>query len=179
LPDCFVEGVDRARPGVAQQVFELCEDLLDRVQIGRVFGQEQQLGASRSDRLPNGFSFVAGEIVHHHEITNFERGHQHPLDIDREAFAVDRAVEDPWGVDAVMAQRRQKGHGFPMPVRNLGFEPVAPRRPTPERRHVGLGPGLVDEDQACRVDPGLIFFPLLTPARDVLAILLAGEHGFF
>jgi DNA replication protein DnaC len=45
--------------------------------------------------------------------------------------------------------------------------------------HVGLGPGLVDEDQACGVDPGLVFFPLLTPSRDVGAILLAGEHGFF
>ena len=157
----------------------LCEDLLDGVQIGRVFGQEEQPRAGRPDRSPNGFSFVAAEIVHHHEITNFERGRQHLLDIDREALAIDRTVEDPWGIDAVMAQCRHEGHRLPMAVRNLGFEPLAPRRPTPERRHVGLGPGLVDEDQALRVDPGLIFFPLLTPARDVRAILLAGEHGFF
>jgi hypothetical protein len=48
---------------------------------------------------------VAAEIVHHPEITNFKRGYQHPLNLGREAFAVDRTVEDPWGVDAVMAQR--------------------------------------------------------------------------
>jgi hypothetical protein len=100
-----------------------------RVQIGRVFRQEEQPRASRSNRSANGFVFVAAEIVHHHQITNFERGHQYPLDIDREAFAVDRAVEDPWGFDAVMAQRREKGHGFPMALRNLGFEPLASRGP--------------------------------------------------
>jgi hypothetical protein len=160
-------------------VFQLREDLLDGVQIGRVFGQEQQLGASRSDRSPNGFSFVAAEIVHHHKITSFEGWHEHPLDISREALAVDRAVENPWGVDAVMAQRRHKGHRLPMAVRNFGFEPLAPRRPAPERRHVGLGPGLIDEHQALGIDPGLILFPLLPPSRHVRTILFAGEHGFF
>jgi len=179
LPDCLVEFIGGAHRCFAQHVFELCEDLLDGVQVRRVFGQEQQLGACRSDRSANGFSFVAAEIVHHHEITGFKRGHEHLFDIDREAVAVDRAIKDPGGVDAVMAQRPDKGHGLPVAVGNLGFEPLAPRRPAPERRHIGLGPGLVDEDQACRVDPGLIFLPLLTPSRDVRAILLAGEHGFF
>ena len=127
----------------------------------------------------NCFSFVAAEIVHYHKVTSFERGHQHLLDIDQEAFAVDRTIEDPWGIDTVVAQRRHEGHGLPMAVRNLGFEPFAPRRPTPKRRHIGLGPSLVDEDQALRVDPGLIFFPLLAPAGDVRAILLAGQYGFF
>jgi hypothetical protein len=41
------------------------------------------------------------------------------------------------------------------------------------------GPGLIDEHQALGRDPGLIFFPLLTPSGDLRAILLAGEHGFF
>src|ERR1700756_3135116 len=77
-----------------------------------------------------------------------------------------------------MAQRRHKGHCLPVAVRNLGFEPLAARRPTPQRRHIGLGPGLIDEDQALGRDPGLIFFPLLAPAGDVRAVLLAGKHGF-
>jgi hypothetical protein len=41
------------------------------------------------------------------------------------------------------------------------------------------GPGLIDEHQALGRDPGLLFFPLLTPSGDLRAILLAGEHGFF
>ncbi len=32
-----------------RQVFELGEDLFDRVQVGRVFGQEEELGAGRAD----------------------------------------------------------------------------------------------------------------------------------
>ena len=80
--------------------------------------------------------FRSGEYLGRNN--NLEGWHEHPLDISREAFAVDRAVENPWGVDAVMAQRRHKGHRLPMAVRNFGFEPLAPRRPAPERRHVGL-----------------------------------------
>ena len=45
--ECFADrskdSFDRARCGVAQQVLELGEDLFDRVQIGRVFGEEEQL----------------------------------------------------------------------------------------------------------------------------------------
>lgn len=61
-----------------------------------------------------------------------------------------------------------------MAMRDICFEPLAARRPSPERRHIGLGPCLANEDQALGCDPGLIFFPLLAPARDVRAILLAG-----
>jgi hypothetical protein len=35
-----------------------------------------------------------------------------------------------------------------MTMRHLGFEPLAARRPAPQRRHISFGPGLVDEDQA-------------------------------
>jgi hypothetical protein len=122
---------------------------------------------------------VTGEIVHANDLTWLKRRDENFFDIGSKALAVDRAVEDPWGVDAIMAQRRHKGHCLPVAVRNLGFEPLAARRPTPQRRHIGVGPGLIDEDQALGRDPGLIFFPLLAPAGDVRAVLLAGKHGFF
>ena len=40
------------------------------------------------------------------------------------------------------------------------FEPGAAERPSLRRRHVGLGPGLVDEDQALGRDTVLILDPL-------------------
>lgn len=43
----------------AHQVFELGEDLLDRIEIGTVRRQEQEPGASAADRLADGGSFVA------------------------------------------------------------------------------------------------------------------------
>src|SRR5260370_5112726 len=48
-----------------------------------------------------------------------------------------------------------------------------------QRRHVGLGPGLVDEDQTLRRDLVLIFGPLRPPSRDVGTVAFASHHGFF
>jgi hypothetical protein len=45
--------------------------------------------------------------------------------------------------------------------------------------HIGLGPGLVDEDQAVRIKTPLILLPLGAPAGDVGAVLLGGEQAFF
>ena len=160
-------------------MFELGERLLDRVQVGGVFGQEEQLRAGAPDGLADGLALVAAQIVHDDDVAGHERWDESVVDIALEAVAVDRAVEQPRRIDAIMAQRRQEGHGFPSPVGDLGIEPVAAWRPPPERRHVGLGPRLVDEDQALRIDPVAILDPLRPASPDVGAVLLAGQHGFF
>jgi hypothetical protein len=49
LTDCGPDRLDGSRGGFAQQVLELGEDLLDRVQIGRIFRQKEELCASRAD----------------------------------------------------------------------------------------------------------------------------------
>jgi len=46
--------------------------------------------------------------------------------------------------DAIMAQRGNEGHGLPVIVRHLAFEEPAALAPTTQRRHVGLGPSLVE-----------------------------------
>jgi hypothetical protein len=47
--DRGTDGFAGARGGLAQEVFDLGEDLLDRVQVRRVFRQEEELGAGRAD----------------------------------------------------------------------------------------------------------------------------------
>lgn len=179
MPDCRPDGFDGAGGTPAQQMFEFGEDLLDGIEIGRVFWQKEQLGLGRLDGLAHRLALVAAEIVHDHHIAGSQGGDENHFDISPEAVAVDRAVEDPWRIDAIMAQRGEEGHGFPVAVRHLGPEPLAARRPPPERRHVGLGPGLVNEDQTLGIDPALILFPPHPPSRDVGTILFAGVHGFF
>ena len=66
-----------------------------------------------------------------------------------------------------------------MAMRNLGDQPLAKRRPSPERLHVGLDPSLVDEDQAFGIDLVLPLSPLSPSARDVGAVAFAGHDGFF
>ena len=160
-------------------MLEFGEDLLDGVQIGRVFRQEEELGASGADGPANGLSLMAAEIVHDDDVTWPQGRDEKLLNVDLELLTVDRAVEEPGGVNAIMTECGKKGHGLPVTVGNLGPEPAAPRCPSPERRHVGLGPGLVKEDQAAGLNPVLMGRPLRAPARDVGTILFAGEHGFF
>ena len=122
---------------------------------------------------------MAAEIVHDDDVAGFQGRDEDLLDVNSEALAVDRAIENPWGLDPVVAQRGQEGRGLPVAVRDLGGEPDAARRPSPQRRHVGLGPGLVDEDQALRLDPALILRPLRAPAGDVGTVAFAGDDAFF
>jgi hypothetical protein len=51
--------------------------------------------------------------------------------------------------------------------------------PAAQGSHVGLCPGLVDEDQPPGINPALILLPLLAPSRDLGAELLGGKYGFF
>jgi hypothetical protein len=64
-------------------------------------------------------------------------------------------------------------------VRHLGDETFTPGAAAMGSRHVGLGPGLVDEDQARRVEPTLILLPLRAAVGDVRSVLLAGAQAFF
>jgi hypothetical protein len=64
-------------------------------------------------------------------------------------------------------------------VRDLVDEALSLRRPAAKPGHVGLGPGLVDEDQTPGIDQPLIGAPARAMAADVRAILLARDEGLF
>src|ERR1700689_612177 len=64
-------------------------------------------------------------------------------------------------------------------MRNLVDEALSLRRPAAQAGHVGLCPGLVDEDQAFGVVEPLISSPWFAMATDVRAILLARDEGLF
>ncbi len=97
-------GLDGSSVGFAQQGLELCEDLLDRVEVGRVGRQEEELGAGGADGAADGLAFVAAEIVHDDDVAGLERRDEELLDIGAEALAVDRPVEDAGRIDPVAAQ---------------------------------------------------------------------------
>ena len=133
----------------------------------------------RADRLAYRCAFVTAEVIHHHHVTWPERRDQHALDISAEDVAVDRPVEHPGRVDPVMAQSGNKGGGVPVPERGHAGKPRALRRPAPERGHVGLHPGLVDEDQPCRIDPPLMALPPLPATLHVWPFTLIRNQRLF
>jgi len=170
---------DGALGGFSEQQLELGEDLLDRVEVGRVGRQEQELGSGRADRLADGLALMAAEVVHDDDIAGRERRHEELLDPGGEALAVDRSIEDARRVDPVMTQRCEEGQRAPFAERCPGDELLPAWRPAPDRCHVGLRPGLVDEDETLGIKPPLILLPLRPPARDPRPQLLDGEQRFF
>ena len=122
---------------------------------------------------------MAAEIVHDDDVAGRERRHEKLLDIGEEVLAVDRPIEDAGRIDPVAAERGEEGQGSPVALRRFGQQFVSAWRPAAQPRHVGLGPGLVDEDEARRIKLALMGLPALAFSRDVGTILLGGEQGFF
>ena len=173
------DGVGASPCGLTQQGFELGEDLLDGVEVGAVFGEEEELGAGGTNGAAHGLSFVATEIVEDDDVALLEGRYQDLLHVGPKALAVDRPVDDAGRVDAIAAQRGEEGYGSPTSLRHFAQELLAARCPAAQRRHVGLSPGLIDEDEPRGIKPALICLPPLTPSRHVGTILLGGEQCFF
>ena len=66
-----------------------------------------------------------------------------------------------------------------MAMRHAHAQALAAQATAVGARHVGLGPGLVDEHQPLGVEVGLAVEPGLPPHQDVRALLLAGVAGLF
>ena len=68
---------------------------------------------------------------------------------------------------------------LPISLRDLVDEALSLRRPAAKPGHVGLRPGLVDEDQTPGIDEPLIGAPARSVTADVRTILLARDEGLF
>jgi hypothetical protein len=163
----------------AGHTFELGEDLLDGVEVGRVFRQEDEAGSDIPDRLAHRLSPVGAEIVEDHDVARLQRRDEELFDIGVEALAVDGPVEQAGRVDAVVAQGGEESRGLPLALRDLVDEALSPWRPAAQAGHIGLRPGFIDEDQPSKVDEPLIESPSFAVATYVRAILLACDKGLF
>src|SRR3954453_17477811 len=98
---------------------------------------------------------MTSQIVHDDDIAGLQHGDELLLDIGAEALAVDRSVEDARRCEPIAAQCAEEGQRAPVAVRSQSAQPLALRPPTAQRSHVGLDPGLIDEDQALRIEAAL------------------------
>jgi hypothetical protein len=64
-------------------------------------------------------------------------------------------------------------------VRHAGTPALAAPAAAMASRQVGRGPGLVDEDEAIRIELELVLEPGFAPLQDVGTILLGGMGGLF
>jgi hypothetical protein len=82
-------------------------------------------------------------------------------------------------VDAIVAQGGEESRGLPLALRNLVDKSLSLRRPAAKPRHVGLRPGLIDEDEAPGIDEPLVGSPSFAVAIYVRATLLARDKRLF
>ncbi len=86
---------------LAEQGFEFGECLLDWVEVWAVGRQKNQLGAGFADGKADRAGFVTAKIIHHHDVTRPQGGHQELDHPGQEALAIDRAIEHTRGHDPV------------------------------------------------------------------------------
>ena len=164
---------------VTEQSFELSEDLLNRVEIGGVRGQEAEGGPHPCKGRPHGGTLVATQVVHNDDIARGECRQQTLFDIGQEARPVDRAIEDTRSGHTVVAQRRHESQRLPVPVGAGCPQPLPTRTAAIATGHVRLGPGLVQEHEPAGIKLALRALPLPTALRDVRPLLFGGHQAFF
>lgn len=144
---------------VAHPMLELGEEQLDRVEIGVIRRQEEHMRAGAPGRAACGLASMAADIVEHDDVALCKGRSENLLGVKREEFGVDRAVDDEGRIDPIDPERADEGQRLPVAVGRASLKTLSPQSPAAQRRHVGLDPGFVDEDEAARIDPGLMRLP--------------------
>lgn len=93
VPECFCcsFGV------VPEQGLQLSKDLLNGVEVGRVWRQVEHVRSHMTNRLHNSSLLVAAEIIHDHDVTWPERRSQELLDVGQEALAGHGTIQNQRG----------------------------------------------------------------------------------
>ena len=108
-------GFDVTGLSLSDEVFELGEHLFDRIEVGAVGRQEDEVSAFGSDDGASGLAFMAAEVVQDDDIARREdRGEKFLLDVKEEGFAVDRPIDHPRRINPSVAQRGDEGQGLPI-----------------------------------------------------------------
>lgn len=163
----------------SHEMLEFGEELFDRIEIGAIGWQEEEVCLFLSDRLSGCLALVRAQIVQDDDISLLEGRSENLFDICGEHFPVDRTIDDEGRVDSVMAERRDEGERFPVAIGDLGCQTLALGTPAAQRSHIGLDPGFVEENEPARRDTLLINLPPNTLSGDVRSILLGRQNRFF
>ena len=82
-------------------------------------------------------------------------------------------------LNPILAKSGKERRGLPLALRDLVDKALSLRRPAANPGHIGLRPGLIDEDETPGIDQPLIGAPTRAMAAYVRAVLLARDQGLF
>ena len=165
--------------GFAQKGFELGEGKFDGVEIGRVGRQIDQRGPGRFNEVAHARDLVSREVVDDDDIALAEDGNQHLGEVDKKGLTVHRPIEKEGSDQAGTAQARGKSGCLPMAPGDRRNQALAPGASATQAHHLGVGAGLVDEDQFVGIESGLVGLPASSLLSDIGPVLFARVQAFF
>src|SRR5215212_2977336 len=175
LPECILCSCG----GLPEQGLELGEELLNRVEIGRVGWEVKHAGSRCPDRLFDPSDLVNSQVVHRDYVARLQRRREHLLDIGAEHGAGHGPVEHQGRDHASAAQARHDGRGLPMTRRRRIDQALAPGTPAREAGHRCGGGGLVQEHEALAIHVALPHPPAAAVPGHVGPILLGRSQALF
>lgn len=114
--------------GAAEHGFDFAPHLLDRVEVGRVGRQEENLGTGAVDEGKGSLAFMGTEVVHHDDVAWTQRGSQDFAYVGVEHLRIGRSFDRHTGSGAIQAQGADHRRGLPMAGRTAGVQAFAPGR---------------------------------------------------
>ena len=132
------------------------------------------MGAGVSDGTADELTFMAAKVIEDDDVADPQHRDKEVDDPREEGLAVDRPVDDAGSDDTVDAQSGQKCHCGPATMGNAPDQTLTARRAPMGAGHVGLGPSLIDKNQARGINSPLIAPPTGALASDVGSLLLGG-----
>ena len=152
---------------------ELCEGLLDRVEIRTVGRKVEQPAPRGLDRVLHAGHLVGWQVVHDDDVVRLQHRDEGLGDIAAEARAVRGSIKQRGGAQPARAQGDSDGRGLLMPARGCEPAALAAWRPTVAPRHVGGSGRLVQEHEPVRIELGLRLKPSFAGGPYVRALLLS------
>ena len=171
-------GLGAASQG-AEQLLDLAEDHLDRIQIGAIGRQVLQFCLPRFDQFSNACPLVARQIIHDHDVARLELGNEYLLHKRLEDIAVDRSIDHGRTLHAFDTQGGDQRGRLPVSVRRLIDQAFTTWGSPSKPGHVRLGPRFIDEDQSSGVRVLRPRAPLSPSSDDIRAVLLRRMDRFF
>ena len=181
--ESFSDGAEKLRfspsLGRPEMGFDLGPHQFDGIKVGTVGGEEDQLDSEILEELLCGQIVMRGEIVTDDDVPTLQGRAKDLADISAKDQRVGRSGDHQAGTLSAQPERTEHGGGVPMAHRSVIMEALAPRGAAAQPGKVGLGAGLIEENQSRRRPLALVLFPELSPFDDVSALLFAGPQGFF
>lgn len=147
LGDGMIKFLRGTRGHAPEQFFELVPKQFNGVEVRRIRGKEENVGAGGANPVQDACGLVRAHIVHHDDIARVEPGHEHGLDKRLEDIGRGGSFNGHQRPDAVQGHGAQHG-GDDTPVSGDMFHHSHPWRGScVSARHADVAAGFVEEDE--------------------------------